>query len=192
MNYLAHAFLSLEDPDLLAGNYLADLMHPRDLSALPPGVLQGIELHRFIDSYTDGHTAVKSCTRMLHPVVHKYAPVVVDIYFDFLLEKNWQKLAKSLIHEFREKVYEQLRSHSDIPEAYSGRMMRMIESDWLVRSSTYDHLHQSFLYLERKTSFPSNLGEASAVLRKDEKVFEAHFLDFFPTLVSEVDKWVHN
>ena len=85
MNYLAHAFLSLEDADLLAGNYLADLMHPKDVVELSPGVMRGIELHRFIDSYTDQHPEVRSCTRILHPVVHKYAPVVIDIYYDFLL-----------------------------------------------------------------------------------------------------------
>lgn len=192
MNYLAHAFLSLEDANLLAGNYLADLIHPDDLDGLAPSVMKGVSLHRFIDSYTDEHPAVKSCTRLLHPTVHKYAPVVVDVYFDFLLEKNWEELSDDSLSRFREWVYEQLTANAEIPEKYRPRMLRMIESNWLTRSSTYDHLHQSFLYIERKTSFPSNLSKASLALKQDEETFERHFLDFFPELVTEVKQWVYN
>ena len=91
MNHLAHFFLSGNDEDLAIGNFVADFITNRELPNYTEGVKRGIFLHRAIDAFTDSHLVVKQSTKRLHPFHHKYSPVIVDVYYDFLLAKNWDK-----------------------------------------------------------------------------------------------------
>ena len=90
MNHLAHFVLSGDDDDLAIGNFLADFITNRQLPDFTEGVQRGIHLHRAIDAFTDAHPVVKQSTKRLHPFHHKYSPVIVDVYYDFLLAKNWE------------------------------------------------------------------------------------------------------
>lgn len=89
MNHLAHFVLSGGDADLAVGNFVADFITNRQLPDFTEGVQRGIQLHRAIDTFTDAHPIVKRSTKRLHPFHHKYSPVIVDVYYDFLLAKNW-------------------------------------------------------------------------------------------------------
>ena len=91
MNHLAHFVLSGNDADLAIGNFVADFITNRQLPHFTEGVQRGIWLHREIDAFTDAHPIVKQSTKRLHPFHHKYSPVIVDVYYDFLLAKNWDK-----------------------------------------------------------------------------------------------------
>jgi acyl carrier protein phosphodiesterase len=89
MNHLAHFVLSGGDADLAIGNFVADFITNRQLPDFSAGVQRGIWLHREIDAFTDSHPIVKQSTKRLHPFHHKYSPVIVDVYYDYLLAKNW-------------------------------------------------------------------------------------------------------
>jgi acyl carrier protein phosphodiesterase len=89
MNHLAHFVLSGGDADLAIGNFVADFITNRQLPDFTEAVQRGIRLHREIDAFTDAHPIVKQSTKRLHPFHHKYSPVIVDVYYDFLLAKNW-------------------------------------------------------------------------------------------------------
>jgi acyl carrier protein phosphodiesterase len=91
MNHLAHFVLSGGDADLAIGNFVADFITNRQLPDFSAAVQRGIHLHREIDAFTDAHPIVKQSTKRLHPFHHKYSPVIVDVYYDFLLAKNWDK-----------------------------------------------------------------------------------------------------
>jgi acyl carrier protein phosphodiesterase len=94
MNHLAHFVLSGGDADLAVGNFVADFITNRQLPTFTEGVQRGIWLHREIDAFTDAHPVVKQSTKRLHPFHHKYSPVIVDVYYDFLLSKNWHKFSE--------------------------------------------------------------------------------------------------
>src|SRR5947207_2830586 len=51
MNFLAHAFLSFNDPGLLVGNMIADSVKGKEADNYPDRIRQGILLHREIDSF---------------------------------------------------------------------------------------------------------------------------------------------
>ncbi|WP_438810958.1 ACP phosphodiesterase, partial [Serratia marcescens] len=53
MNYLAHAYFSFEDPDILLGNMISDYIKGKKQYTYPLKVQAGIRLHRQIDSFTD-------------------------------------------------------------------------------------------------------------------------------------------
>ena len=110
MNHLAHFVLSNNDDDLAIGNFVADFITNRQLPNFTEGVQRGIWLHRAIDAFTDSHPVVKQSTKRLHPFHHKYAPVIVDIYYDFLLAKNWDKFYQLKIKNEELKINSELNS----------------------------------------------------------------------------------
>ena len=60
MNYLAHAYLSFNEPEILVGNMISDFVKGKKKFDYSPGVQKGIALHRAIDNFTDYHTATKA------------------------------------------------------------------------------------------------------------------------------------
>jgi acyl carrier protein phosphodiesterase len=51
-------------------------------------VQKGIILHRAIDTFTDAHPFLDKAKK-LHSRYHHYAGVIVDVFYDHFLAKNW-------------------------------------------------------------------------------------------------------
>lgn len=204
MNHLAHFFLSGDDEDLAIGNFVADFITNRELPNYidsisrynREGVKRGILLHREIDAFTDSHPVVKQSTKRLHPFHHKYSPVIVDVYYDFLLAKNWDKYTPSVkegdLRSFINKIYNLLTNRVlELPEKLQKRLHLMIEDDWLMRYTTYKGLNGAFLRIEKAAAFPGNFGNAAAHLELFLEEFDDEFNQFFPDLqarVKEIEK----
>ena len=60
MNFLAHAILSFNDPDILTGNMISDHVKGKSQYDFSPGIQKGIRLHRAIDRFTDLHPVTKA------------------------------------------------------------------------------------------------------------------------------------
>ena len=126
MNFLAHIFLSHQNEDWMIGNLIADFISNKDLKELKTGVREGVMVHRYIDTYTDKHEAVKSSVRRLRFVYHKYAPVVADIYYDYLLIKNWNSYTEQDFEEFRYRTYDILNQRMpEMPTELKERLPKM-------------------------------------------------------------------
>ena len=87
MNYLAHAFLSFGQDEILIGNFIGDFVKGKMIDTYPKGVRQGIRLHREIDKFTDTHPLVKASQSYLRPTFGHYSTVITDIFFDYFLGK---------------------------------------------------------------------------------------------------------
>ena len=204
MNHLAHFFLSGDDEDLAIGNFVADFISNRDLPQFTEGVKRGIMLHRDIDAFTDAHPVVKQSTKRLHPFHHKYSPVIVDIYYDFLLAKNWTKYSHGdpfpkesgfrsstewhdEIRLFIDKMYNILTNRKlELPLKLRNRLPHMIADDWLMRYTTFEGLHGAFLRIEKAAAFPGSFGNAAEHLEMFLDEFDAEFNVFFPDLQGHV------
>ena len=89
MNFLAHIYLSFGDDDVTIGNFIADSIRGNKYTHLPERVQKGILLHRDIDTYTDAHDIPKQSSKRLHKNYSHYSRVIVDIFYDHFLAKNW-------------------------------------------------------------------------------------------------------
>jgi acyl carrier protein phosphodiesterase len=191
MNHLAHFFLSKNNDDLAIGNFVADFITNKDLPQYTEGVRQGIMLHRAIDTFTDAHPKVKESTRRLHEFHHKYSPVIVDIYYDFLLGKNWEKFQPNpsvSLTVFTQNMYHLLQKRQDeLPPNLKKRINKMITDDWLMKYTTIDGLDNAFNMIEKYAAFPGNFGNAAKHLEEFMPAFDAEFLSFFPDLMAHVD-----
>ena len=90
MNFLAHIYLSGDDPELKIGNFIADAVKGKKYTTYPQKIQEGIILHRKIDSFTDAHPIVKKSASRLFSKYGHYNSVIVDILYDHFLAKNWK------------------------------------------------------------------------------------------------------
>ena len=88
MNFLAHAVLSFENPELMVGNFIADFVKGNDYLQYQDPVKRGILLHRDIDQFTDQHPTVRLSKSRLYDAFGHYAGVIVDMYYDHFLAAN--------------------------------------------------------------------------------------------------------
>ena len=93
MNHLAHFFLAPADDEARAGTLLGDFARGADLSGYAPRVELGIRLHRRIDSIVDASPQVAALRTLVEPPLRRYAGILLDVFFDHALIRNWQDLS---------------------------------------------------------------------------------------------------
>jgi predicted nucleotidyltransferase len=94
---------------------------------------KGILLHRSIDTYTDNHPIFREGTKRLHEKYHHYAGVIMDVFYDHFLAKNWPQYSDEKLEDFVERFYQSLRDHYQLlTEKTQGMMPYMIQHNWLL------------------------------------------------------------
>ncbi len=192
MNILAHAYLSNRNPDLLAGNFLGDFVkgdpaHPRH--GLTPGEINGIWLHRAIDSFTDSHPNVAAVRDILHPRCHKYAGPAVDIFFDHFLAANFTDLTGESLPEFVRFFYETLQQNdTHFPGSAQRMLSAMVQYDWVPHYATIAGIDRSLKGVSRRTAFPSGLDTAIEDLEQYYDEIGGHFRQYWPQLAAEATR----
>lgn len=183
MNYLAHAYLSGTDGDLLIGNFIADHVKGSAVNRFPETVQQGIRLHRMIDAFTDAHPVVEECKAVLRPHFRKYAPVVSDIYFDHFLARDWDRYHQLKLPLYAEGCYTHLRRHEQLlPERTVFMLGYMQKQDWLTGYATLQGIGRALMGMSRRARFESGMEHAQEFLEENYGFFDSVFERFFPEL----------
>lgn len=179
MNFLAHIYLSGADDDLKIGNFIADGIHgkPIDFST---GVQKGIVLHRAIDSFTDAHPIFRQGTKRLHANYHHYAGVIMDIFYDHFLAKNWSSYSTVPLEVFAQDFYTLLKKNYGIlPERSKGMLPHMMEHNWLVSYASIQGIARTLTQMDHRTKYKSGMKNSVAELQEFYTEFEAEFTAFF-------------
>jgi acyl carrier protein phosphodiesterase len=187
MNFLAHMLLSCDREELMVGNYLADLVRNKGFDGFSPGVREGILLHRRIDAFTDAHPVVRQGTARLRARHGKYAPVVIDIFYDYILSAQWHRYSAEPLPVFAAGVYTVLLKHLPImPAPLQRRTRLMIEDNWLVNYGTPEGIAGVFHRMKSYVMRPALLDDAGLSLAEEEERLTEEFNRFFPEMVDFV------
>lgn len=132
MNYLAHLYLSDGTGESLLGNLLADFLKAPASSIADKGVRAGVELHRRIDRFTDTHRLFFRSVDRMSAARRRIGPVLVDIFYDHFLARNWQEYAPVPLLEFLETSgTRMMRLWPLVPEASKPRLERLMPLHWM-------------------------------------------------------------
>jgi len=193
MNFLAHLYLSGEDEEIRFGNFIADAVKGRALLKYPPGIQNGIRLHRAIDTYTDQHPVVKSSITRLIPNYRKFSGIIVDIYYDHFLASNWSSYSDIALETFVQKAYKMLINNYGKLPARSKRILPfMITQNWLEGYRHFNAMERVFLGMSRRIKFRSGMEHAVEDLKKDYIEYEKEFFNFFPDVISHSEEFINN
>jgi acyl carrier protein phosphodiesterase len=184
MNFLAHIYLSGDNDLIKIGNFMADGIRGKHFESYPIDVQKGIVLHRAIDTFTDAHPTFRQSTKKLHEKYHHYAGVIVDVFYDHFLAKNWAKYSDEKLDIFVERFYQSLHNNPAIlSERTKGMMPYMIEHNWLVSYQTVEGINRILTQMDHRTKNESKMRFASHELSEFYPEFEEEFTNFFQELI---------
>ncbi len=184
MNFLAHLYLSPEDEHITLGNFIADAVKGKDFDKYNDKIKDGILLHRAIDKYTDQHPVFRRSAQKLNGKYKKYSAVIIDIYYDHFLARNWEDYSKTDLVDFVSGAYKILiKNYFLLPKKSKRILPFMIAQNWLVGYANLVDLQRVFNGMARRTTFDSGMENALTDLKNNYTVFENDFREFFPELI---------
>lgn len=185
MNYLAHLFLSKRTPESLIGNLLGDFAKGSVEEIYSDEIKQGVHLHRQIDIYTDTNSIVRSSKSFISLNRRRFAGIMIDIFYDHFLAKNWVKYSEIPLINFSQSVYQVLKNNQNIlPESLKLILPEMIVQDWLTSYSDVRGIDNALKRIAARIKRTNNLGNGVEELVSNYQQFESHFVTFFPDLIN--------
>jgi acyl carrier protein phosphodiesterase len=180
MNYLAHAFLSFDDPEVLVGNMISDFVKGKKRYDFPPGIQAGITLHRVIDAYTDGHVATKAAKSFFQPHYRLYSGAFIDVVFDHFLATDDTAFTPESLLAFSQKVYGLLALYREWwPERFAGMYPYMKTQNWLYHYRTIAGTEQSFGGLARRAAYMNESATAARIFTEHYQPLQECYRQFW-------------
>lgn len=183
MNFLAHIYLSGDNELITIGNFVADGVRGNKYKLYPTEIQIGIQLHRQIDTFTDAHPVFRQCTKRLHKGYGHYSGVIVDIFYDHFLAKNWESYSDVPLEKYIANFYNSLSENIDLlPPRFKKLTPIMIEGNWLLSYATVEGIQLVLNGMNRRTKGRSQMNESTKELKEHYEAFEEDFTVFFNDL----------
>lgn len=184
MNYLAHAFLSFNKTDILAGNMISDFVKGKTKFEYPPGIQKGIHLHRLIDTFTDTHPATGMAKSFFRPQYRLYSGAFADVVYDHFLacdKKQFEEYGNLEI--FSQNVYKSLEINFLLyPPRFQKMFPYMKSQNWLCNYRLKEGIRKSFEGLAYRAAYLNESAVAFEIFNQYYRELENCYLDFFPEL----------
>ena len=189
MNFLAHLYLSRNNTNIMIGNFIADHIQGNKYEGFSAEIQQGIFLHREIDTFTDAHEVVRKSKRRLHERYRHYDGVIIDIFYDYFLAKNWAAYSEIPLELFTKSVYNLLdKVKLDLPTKSQQFINYMIEYNILFNYKYKDGIEKVLNGMNKRTKGKSQMNLAIEDLHSLEAEFEADFTVFFKELIAHTNQ----
>lgn len=183
MNYLAHAYLSFNQPEILVGNIISDFVKGKKKFDYNNTILKGINLHRAIDTFTDTNAIVKKASIPFKPFVGLYSGAFIDVAFDHFLALDKNELSENEWFDFSQKVYQTLLKFETIlPEKFARMLPYMSSQNWLFNYRYKKGIENSFKGLMHRAKYLKTSKEAFRVFENEFDFLQNCYQDFFPAL----------
>ena len=183
MNYLAHAFLSFDQPDILAGNMFSDFIKGKKRYDYPLAIQRGITLHRAIDEFTDNHPATKAARKFFQPSYGLYSAVFMDVVYDHFLAIDPGEFSDASLIKFSRTTYEVLNQYETVfPERFRMIYPYMKEYDWLYNYKTLVGIQRSFEGVAHRALYMSESTTAFNLFKEHYTELQKCYASFFPSL----------
>ena len=192
MNYLFHLFLSGDDPEIMAGNFMGDFVKGQLGDTHPPRLRRGIELHRRIDSFARDQEHFNRSRLRLGPEFGLYRGILVDLYYDHFLAVNWNQCSREPLTLYLNRVrllMEQQRSR--LPERLQV-MVPLIFGDLLPSYREPAGIARALERMSRRVKRENPLTGGGAELVRHYDELQQDFLGFLPAAQAFAVKFVES
>lgn len=172
---------------------MGDFLKAVNTSGYSPGIHRGIQLHRRIDSFTDAHPVFGRSRRRLPPPYRRYAGVLVDVYYDHFLARDWHRYSPhESLASFVDRTYRLLSNPpAEPPPRLQRALPKMIREDWLGSYVTEAGVDLTLKRISRRVSRANPLPDGASQLAAYYDGFATDFAEFYPDLIrhaAEVSK----
>lgn len=184
MNYLAHAYLSFGEPEILVGNMISDFVKGRQKFTFSGPIQKGIALHRAIDEYTDRNKATKEAMSFFSPVYRLYSGAFIDIIYDHFLANDISIFSnRAALLTFTEETYLHLSAYENIlPVNFRLIFPFMKTHNWLYNYQFEEGVNHGFGGLVRRAKYLYESEIAFGIFQKHYFELKQLYQAFFPGL----------
>jgi acyl carrier protein phosphodiesterase len=176
LNFLAHALLAGDKPALIVGGVVGDWIKGTLPGALPDDLAQGVALHRAIDCFAESHPAFNRSRSRVSPERRRYAGVLVDVFYDHLLARNWGALHRQPLDEYCKEVYGLILERlNEIPASAHPALELMAKEDWLSSYARIEGIADVLARMSRRARQPNPLMHGEQELLADVDGFAGDF-----------------
>lgn len=191
MNFLAHALLAGDDPTLIVGGVVGDWIKGNLPAGLPDDLARGVALHRTIDSHAEQHPAFKQSRARVSAVRRRYAGVLVDVFYDHLLARDWAEFHHQPLPQFSGQVYRhiEVRLHELPPDSHRALRL-MVQEDWLSSYAKVEGIADVLARMSRRARQPNPMAGGEQELLADLAGFEQDFRLWLADAKVFVSQWI--
>jgi acyl carrier protein phosphodiesterase len=184
VNFLAHIYLSGTNKEIIIGNFIADRVKGKKYNYYPKHIKIGILLHREIDSFTDTHPIFKQSAKRLRDRHRHYSGVIVDMFYDHFLAKNWNNYSDITLENFASDFYDIVQeAHDCLPREIQYMLNYMIPNNWLLSYASKEGIDRALSGLSRRVKVENKMHEAMYDLEAHYEELEAEFTRFFEEIL---------
>ncbi len=190
MNFLAHALLAGDDPALVVGGVVGDWIKGPLPAGLPADLARGVALHRAIDSHAESHPAFCRSRARVSAARRRYAGVLVDIFYDHLLARDWSLHHPGSLEVFCDGVYSHIEERMTEIPADAGRVMRLMAcEDWLGSYARLEGISDVLARMSRRVRQPNPLLHGEQELAADVAGFDDDFRVWLADARAFCEQW---
>lgn len=184
MNYLAHAYLSFNNPSLLVGNIISDYIKGKKQFDYPSDIQKGIRLHRQIDTFTDTHEATKMLKSFFRPQYRLYSGAFGDVVYDHFLANDTSEFKdEKALNDFALNTYQTLDAYTDFfPASFSKMFPYMKMHNWLYNYRYTWAIEKSLAGVAHRAVYLNESSVAFTIFNENYKNMQDCYSAFFPDL----------
>ncbi len=174
----------------MLGGVIADFARNPEIAALPGNIQAGVRLHRLIDGFTDRHPTVQRSIGRISARLGWFAGIVIDIYYDHLLARGWERYAAEPLDAFANRAYRTLETLFPIaPPDAKAFLRRFIDNDHISQYTTVEGLTYTLSRVSQRIAerIPRRaiwLPDAIPDLMAADDDLGEDFQSFYPELVA--------
>ena len=173
----------------MIGNFIADHIRGNNYEGFSKEIQQGIFLHREIDTFTDAHEIVRKSKRRLHERYRHYDGVIIDIFYDYFLAKNWANYSAIPLNVYTDAINKLFLEISDeLPVKSQNFIKYMIEYNILFNYNNKEGIAKVLNGMNARTKGKSQMNLAIEDLEILENELEEDFMLFFKDLIKHTNQ----
>jgi acyl carrier protein phosphodiesterase len=190
LNFLAHALLAGDHSALIVGGVVGDWIKGPLPGSLPGDLSRGVALHRAIDSFAETHPAFRVSRNRISPARRRYAGILVDVFYDHLLARDWQAHHDQPLADYCQGIYRMIDDRlPQLPEHAHPALRLMAAEDWLRSYAEIDGIADVLARMSRRARQPNPLAGGDLELLADIQGFDLDFTDWLRDARSFVRQW---
>jgi len=197
MNYLAHLHIAASTNTNFSGNFLGDFVKGNPDGLFPREIVQGIRLHRYVDSFTDKHPQVLAAKLLFPKALRRYAPIALDMFWDHFLARHWTTFHDLTLAEFcqlaeQKIINETQASDVTLPERFERINGWVWQDKWLESYQKIENIEYALKRMATRSERMAPLAETGNVLKENYAelsiVFFALYADVLKASARFVDE----
>lgn len=171
----------------MVGNFIADGVKGKKYLEFEEQISKGIVMHRAIDTFTDSHEIVSHSKSFFREKYGLYSPVLIDLFYDHFLAKNWKHYSEMPLIFFAEHSYRVFEKYfHTMPLPYRQMFPYMQKENWLLNYAHLEGIQRSLTGMSRRIKNNPGIEHALLELRAHYEELRNDFKNFFPELQREM------